>query len=134
MAIIVFGAGGAKCVFLFCLYSIIFSVLTGFDMNAFVNLYYLNLMFVATYGVITSMFSDWLSKKIFIANTNRENASFLFHCLFGSVLKELSLVSAVSFFIIDRVLTKAEIRWWSVNTELSVIVLIFIIAINIEFP
>lgn len=79
------------------------------------------------------MFSDWLSKKLFIANTNRENASFLFHC-FGSVLKKLSLVSAVSFFIIDRVLTKAVIRWWSVNTALSVIVLIFIIAINIDFP
>ena len=116
------------------LFALIFSVLTGFDMNAFVNLYYLNLMFVATYGVITSIFSDWLSKKIFIANTNREISSFLFHCLFGSVLKELSLVSAVSFFIIDRVLTKAEIRWWSVNTALSVIVLIFIIAINIDFP
>ncbi|MCM3405174.1 hypothetical protein [Cytobacillus oceanisediminis] len=61
------------------LFVLIFSVPTVFDMNAFVNLYYLNLMFVAAYGVITSMFSDWLSKKIFIANTNRQIASFLFY-------------------------------------------------------
>ncbi|MDF2036856.1 hypothetical protein P2R12_07700 [Cytobacillus oceanisediminis] len=130
---IILGRKILASIFSSVLFALIFSVLTGFDMNAFVNLYYLNFMFVVTYGVITSIFSDWLSKKLFTSNTNREIASFFFHCLFGSVLKELSLVSAVSFFIIDRLLTKVKIRWWSISIALFVIVLIFIIVIYIDF-
>jgi hypothetical protein len=113
------------------LFALIFSVPGGFDMNAFANFYYLNFMIVVSYGVLTSIFSDWFSKKVFTSTYSREISSFLLHCLFGSVLKVLSLVSAISFFIIDRLLTRVKVKWWTVNLALLIVIIVFFIAINI---
>ncbi|WP_175578195.1 hypothetical protein [Bacillus massilinigeriensis] len=112
-------------------FAFIFSIPGGLEMNSFAILYYLNFMFVVSYGVITSLFSDWLSKRIFTSTYSREISSFLFHCLFGSVLKVLSLASAISFFIIDRLLIRVKIKWWTVNLLLLIVILIFFIGINI---
>ncbi len=60
--------------------AIIFMVPGGFNLNGFANLYYLNLMIVISYGVITSILSDWMSKKMFTSTYSREISSFLFHC------------------------------------------------------
>lgn len=87
-------------------------------------------MFVITYGIITSSFSDWISRKLSKRAYTREITSFLFHCLFGSILAVLSLVSAILFFIVDRLLKKVEIGWISVIIALSIVVLVFIIMIN----
>ncbi len=92
------------------LFALIFSTFGGFEGDAFFNLYYLNLMMVITYGVITSIFSDWLSRKLAKSAYTREMTSFLFHCFFGSILLVLSLVSAISFYIVDRLLKKGENR------------------------
>ncbi|MEH7380920.1 hypothetical protein V7138_10605 [Bacillus sp. JJ1533] len=96
------------------LFAFIFSIPGGFQLNAFANIYYLNLMIVVSYGVITSICSDWMSKKMFTTTRSREISSFLLHCLFGSVFQLFSLSSAISFFIIDRLLTKVKINWWTV--------------------
>ena len=112
------------------LFALIFSTFGGFDGNAFYNLYYLNLMMVITYGIITSVFSDWLSRKLAKRTYMREITSFLFHCFFGSILLVLSLVSAITFFIVDRLLRKVKIGWLSVIIALLVVVLVFIILIN----
>ena len=106
------------------------SMIDGFDWNAFMIVYYLNLMFVLTYGVITSLFSDWISRKISKRSYTREITSFLFHCLFGTIFFVISLISAIFFFIIDRLLVKVKIGWLSVIIALVNVVLVFIIMIN----
>ncbi|MGE7602570.1 hypothetical protein ACQKL5_08670 [Peribacillus sp. NPDC097675] len=112
------------------LFALIFSSLGGFDGNAFMNFYYLNLMIVITYGVITSFFSDWLSSKVSKKAYIREIISFLLHCLFGGTFQVLSLVSSVLFFIVDRLLSRVKIGWLSVIIAFLIVVLVFIIAVN----
>lgn len=112
------------------LFAIIFSAFGGFEVNGFFNLYYLNFMFVITYGIIASFFSDWLSREIFKRASTREITSFIFHCCSGAILQVLGLGSAILFFIIDRLLEKVKIGWLSVIIALLIVVLVFIIMIN----
>lgn len=116
------------------LFALIFSVLGGFEVNRFfnlyLNLYYLNFMFVITYGVIASFFSDWLSRKISKRTCTREITSFLIHCCCGGVLLVYGLGSAILFFIIDRLLGRMKIGWLSVIIALLIVMLVFIIMIN----
>lgn len=86
-------------------------------------------MFAVTYGVITSFISDWLSKKLFRSTRSREIAALVLHCLFGLVFRELSLVTAILFFIIDRLLKKVQIKWWTVTIALFIVAVVFIINI-----
>ena len=58
------------------IFALIF-MMDSFSMNGFLNLFYLNLMIVITYGVSTSVFSDWLSKKMTERTYAREIISFL---------------------------------------------------------
>ncbi|MFJ7408246.1 hypothetical protein [Lysinibacillus sp. NPDC097868] len=116
------------------LFALIFSVIGGFEKNRFLNLYfnlyYLNFIFVSTYGVIVSYFSDWLSRKITKRTYTCEIISFLLHCSFGAIFQIFGLVSAISFFILDRLLGKVKIGWLSGVIALSIVVLVFIILIN----
>ncbi len=116
------------------LFALIFSLLGSFEVNRFFNLYfnlyYLNLLFVITYGVIASCFSDWISRKIAKGSYSCEIISFLLHCGFGAVLQAFGLGSAISFFMIDRLLSRVKIGWLSVIIALSIVVLAFIILIN----
>jgi hypothetical protein len=98
-----------------------------FDLNGLLNLYYINLMFVITYGVLASLFSDWLSKRLLTETYAREGLSFVLHCFFGSVFLTFSFVSAIIFFIMDRLLKKIEIKWWMVILAFLLIVIIFMI-------
>ncbi|WP_453995986.1 hypothetical protein [Bacillus nitroreducens] len=111
--------------------SLIFMVPGGFNLNGFANLYYLNLSIVVSYGVIVSILSDWLSKKMFTATKSRESTSFLFHCFFGTIFLVLSLVSAISFFIVDRLLIKVKTKWWHVILAVLLVVLVYFILITI---
>lgn len=115
------------------LFALIFSLVGGWDFegDGFANMYYLNFMFVVTYGLIASIFSDWLSGKIAKKTFTREVVSFLFHCLFGSILLVMSLVSAISFFAVDRLLVKVKISWLSVIIALAAVVLVFVLMITI---
>ena len=112
--------------------ALIFSVPERFDPNLLLNLFYMNIMFVLTYGLISSLISDWLTNKIFTSTYAREIASFILHCLFGSVFKVLSLVPAILFFVIDRLLRKFKINWWTVILLLIIVVIIFVIGINLD--
>lgn len=112
--------------------ALIFMVPGGFNLNGFAGLYYLNLMIVISYGVITSILSDWMSKKMFTSTYSREICSFLFHCFFGLVFLVLSLVSAISFYIVDRLLTKVKIKWWIVILAIFIVVLLFFVGITIS--
>lgn len=114
------------------LFALMFSLNAGleFEGDGFANLYYLNFMFAVTYGVITSLFSDWLSRMISRRTFAYEIVSLLFHCLFGSILLVMSLVSSSSFFLIDRLLAKVKIGWPSVFAALAAVVLVFIFMIN----
>ncbi|WOD64832.1 hypothetical protein NQZ71_23185 (plasmid) [Niallia taxi] len=112
------------------LFALIFSTFGGIEGDAFFNLYYLNLIMVTTYGVITSIFSDWLSRKLAKRTYTREITSFLFHCFFGCIFLVLSLVSSIFFFIVDRLLGKVKIGWLFVVIVLLVVVLVFITLIN----
>jgi len=116
------------------LFALIFSLPGGFEedryLNLYLNLYYLNLMVVITYGVIASFFSDWLSRKISQRTYTREITSFLIHCCCGAVLLVSGLGSAILFFIIDRLLGKVKIGWLAVIIALLIVVLVFIIMIN----
>ncbi len=112
------------------LFALIFSLPGGFEEDRYLNLYYLNLMIVITYGVIASFFSDWLSRKISKRTYTREITSFLIHCCCGAVLLVSGLGSAILFFIIDRLLGKVKIGWLSVIIALLIVVLVFIIMIN----
>lgn len=111
-------------------FTLILSTPDWFEGDGFFNLYYLNFMIVITYGVITSSFSDWISKKISKSAYSREFTSFIFHCLFGSILAVLGLISAILFFIVDRLLRKVKIGWPSVIISLSIVVLVFIFLMN----
>lgn len=116
------------------LFALIFSLLDGFEkdryINLYLNLYYLNLMIVLTYGVIVSIFSDWLSKKISKRAYTREIISFLIHCGFGAALLASGLGSAILYFIVDRLLGRVKIGWLSVIIALFIVVLVFIIMIS----
>ncbi|WP_186763771.1 hypothetical protein [Planomicrobium sp. CPCC 101079] len=114
------------------LFAMIFSMFGGFDVegDGFANMYYLNFMFVNTYGVATSLFSDWLSRKLAERAFTREIISFLFHCLFGAILLVMSLISAISFFVVDRLLRKARIGWLPVALALAAAVVVFIVLLN----
>lgn len=119
-------------VFSSLLFALIFSLNADleFEGDGFANLYYLNLMFAVTYGVMTSLFSDWLSRKISKRTFAYEIVSLFCHCLFGSILLVMSLVSSISFFLIDRLLAKVKIGWPSVFAALAAVVLVFIFMIN----
>ncbi|WP_200801560.1 hypothetical protein [Bacillus sinesaloumensis] len=110
---------------------LIFMVPGESNLNGFANLFYLNVMIVITYGVIASITSDWMSKKMFTTTKSQEITSFLFHCLFGSVFLVLSLVSAISFFIVDRLLTRVKLKWWNVILAVILVILVFFILILI---
>ena len=111
-------------------FSLIFSIPEGFEGDLFYNLYYMNFMIVSTYGVMTSIFSDWFIRKLSKKGIIREIASFLFHIGFGSVLQVFGLISAISFFIVDRLLIRVKIGWMSVIIALLIVVLAFIFLIN----
>lgn len=98
--------------------------------NFFFNLYYLNLLLVGTYGIVVSLFSDWVSSKLWKKKSGQELTSFLLHCLFGLVFFTLSLVSACAFFIVDRLLKKLNIRWWLVLTSLATVAVVFVLLIT----
>lgn len=114
------------------LFAWIFSMIGGFEGDAFFTLYYLNFILVVTYGVMTSFLSDWLSTKLSKRAYTQEIISFLFHCFFGLILKVLSLVSAISFFMIDRLLRKGKIGfgWPSVIIALCIVGLVFFMLIQ----
>lgn len=114
------------------LFAFIFSVAGGFDfsVNGFANMYYLNFMFAISYGLAASLFSDWISRKISKKTVTREIISLVFHCLFGSILLVMSLVSAISFFTVDRLLTRVKIGWATVIIALAAVVLVFVILLN----
>ena len=112
------------------LVALIFSINGGFEGDLFYTLYYLNFMIVITYGVVTSFFSDWISRQLSKKTTTREMISFFFHCGFGTVFQVLSLVSAISFFIVDRLLKKVKIGWLSVVIALLMVFVVFVILIN----
>ena len=113
------------------LIELIIFVLDGFEMEGFLTFFYLNLMFAITYGVITSLFSDWVSKEFFKQAYAKEITSFILHCACGLVFTVVGLVSAIAFFIIDRLLVKVKINWLSVIIALLIVVLVYIILINI---
>jgi len=56
-----------------------------------------------TYGVVTSWCSDWLANR-FSSKRFRRFTSFALHILFGLVLSWLSLLAAVLFYLVDRLL------------------------------
>ena len=113
------------------IFALIF-MMDSFSMNGFLNLFYLNLMIVITYGVSTSVFSDWLSNKITDRTYAREIISFLFHCFFGLILFVLGFISAILFFIVDRLFIKAKVKigWMPVIIAFAIVVLTFFLLIN----
>ena len=111
-------------------FSLIFSIPAGFEGDLFYNLYYMNFMIVITFGVMTSIFSDWFSRNLSKKGVIREITSFLFHVVFGSMLQVFGLISAISFFIVDRLLIRVKIGWMSVVIALLIVVLAFIFLIN----
>lgn len=56
---------------------------------------------ILTYGVVTSWFSDWVTKRI-SSERIQSITSIVLHILFGLVLSWLSLLAAILFFLIDR--------------------------------
>ena len=107
-------------------------MMDGFSMNGFLNLFYINLMISITYGVSTSVFSDWLSKKMTERTYAREIISFLFHCFFGLILLVLGFLSAILFFIVDRLFIKANVKigWTPVIIAFTIVVVAFFLLIN----
>ena len=115
--------------------SFIFALLfmmDGFSVNGFLNLFYINIMIASTYGVSTSVFSDWLSNKITDRTYAREIISFIFHCFFGLIFFVFGFLSAILFFIVDRLFIKAkvEIGWMPVIIAFIMVVLAFFLLIN----
>ncbi|MBD3107935.1 hypothetical protein IEO70_06110 [Bacillus sp. AGMB 02131] len=114
----------------FTILALFFTTPARFDGDLFFTLYYLNLMIVITFGVLVSLFSDFLSKEMSKKTYTREIISFIFHCAGGAPLKALGLVSAILFFIVDRILKKVKVGWLSVIIALFIVVLVFIIMIQ----
>ena len=102
------------------------------ELNLILNLLFLNILFVLTYGVIASLFSDWVSKKAFKSIYGSEITSFILHCFFGGLFGVLSLFPAILFFVIDRLLRKVKINWWTVIILFILIGILFIIGFNLE--
>ena len=112
------------------LFTSVLSAPDWFEGDLFFNLYYLNFLFVITFGIVGSFFSDWVSKKL----TNRvymyEIISFLSHCLLGLALALPGLISAILFFMVDRTLRRVKISWLSVLVSLAIVVFVFILLLN----
>ena len=112
------------------LLALIFSVLGGFEGDGFYTIFYLNLMFAITYGVIASFFSDWLSKKIATGAYTREITSFFLHCGCGALIPFFGLYSAILYFILDRLFVRMNIGWVTVIIPLLIVVILFVFLIN----
>lgn len=108
-------------------FAVVFSLGNDFSWNGFFNLYYLNFMFVVTYGVLMSSISEWAGNKYFKKTSTREMMVFILHCAFGSILNVLGLVSAILFYIVDRLLQKVKVTWLTVAIGLVIVVITFII-------
>ena len=69
---------------------------------------------ILVYGTVTSTISDYIASLItkFTSAKLEIYLSFVFHVLFGLVLLGYSLLAAVLFFLIDRVLARKEIASW----------------------
>ena len=108
----------------------IISIPYRFEGDLFFNMFYLNLMFTITYGVIVSIIGDWVSRQISEKLYIREIISFLFHFCGGLPLNGVGLIPAILFFIVDRLLKKAKIGCLPVMIALLMVVLMFIILLN----
>lgn len=111
------------------LFSILFSLPDGFGKNGFLNLFFLCYIFSATYGVVASFISDWVSNKLFSSTIGKEISSLVLHLIFGSVFFLLSLTAAALFFLTDRVLRKVEVTWRLIIFAVSVVVIVFVVNI-----
>ena len=109
------------------LFTLIISVAYGFE--GFLTLYYIDFMLVVTYGVITSLISDLVCKKIFKSTRTSEIVSFLAHCFFGALFREFGLITAILFFVIDRLLKRVKINGWTVTIAFFIVALVFIMNI-----
>lgn len=64
---------------------------------------------ILTYGLLASLISDWIASKISTKASNLSIEwliSLCLHLLFGLVLLHISLIAAILFFIIDRILRR----------------------------
>ncbi|MEH7386410.1 hypothetical protein V7147_13535 [Bacillus sp. JJ1521] len=71
---------------------------------------------IFVYGTITSIISDFISESITKNWMKRSEPylSIVFHLLFGSILKWVSLSIALLYFVTDRLLRKKKNRYtWS---------------------
>ncbi|WP_077619554.1 hypothetical protein [Bacillus sinesaloumensis] len=86
------------------------------------------------YGTLTSILSDFLAGQI--AKNKRKRIepylSVLFHLLFGLVLQWVSLMAAMLFFLVGRMLLKRErFKWSHVLKGLAIPILIWVLFMGI---
>ena len=114
--------------------SLLFSLIfTFFDLSSFLEFFYLSFMLIVTYGLLTSLFSDWVIKKLAVPGSSprtNEILAFCLHCFFGLIFLVFSLLAAVLFFIVDRLLMKVNIRWRFVILPIAIILLMYIILLR----
>ena len=111
-------AGSTTIIILFCIILLLSVIQTDFDSIESVSYFKYDLSFaysvlfygVLLYGIPVSLISDSLAKSISHTTGKKEIyiAAFL-HILAGSLVGLLSLIPAITFFIIDRLLTKLRI-------------------------
>ncbi|WP_010676697.1 hypothetical protein [Bacillus timonensis] len=90
---------------------------------------------IFVYGTITSILSDFLSRLISRNKMNKfkPTISAVFHLLFGSILKWVSLSAAILYFVTDRYLLKRKDRykWIHAFKSLAIPLLIWIVFMGI---
>lgn len=86
---------------------------------------------IFVYGTVTSIISDFLSELITKSRMKRSEPylSIVFHLLFGSILKWVSLSIALLYFVIDRILRKKknQYKWSQAFMGLAIPFLIWIL-------
>ena len=113
------------------IFALFYSILGGFDWELFFILYFLNLMFVITYGVAASLLSDFIASKVFERKLHQEIFSFSLHCFFGAGMLIFSMSSAAAFFLVDRYLRKKTIHWWMAGVGVAIAAITFAIVMFI---
>lgn len=102
------------------------------DWTIWLGAFYFVLLFVATYGITTSIISDVISQKMTASPNHRYIISFILHCVFGCIFFPFSLMAAIPFFLIDRFLLKFTLSWRILGPLVAIVLLGWIVffAIN----
>ncbi|MBQ0138030.1 MAG: hypothetical protein KBT36_01935 [Kurthia sp.] len=112
------------------LFIALLTLFDGYSENLFFNSLFLNLLVAIVFGVLLSFCIDWFCGRVFKTIYLREGVSFVLHTCAGLAFMGIGALSAMLFFLVDRLLKPLKISWLAVIIALVMVAILFIYLIN----